>query len=719
MISPLLTVPSEILTHIAFHLAVLSLPALPDALLPLRYTSKYLCSFLSPSQNSVLYARIYRHKFDDSAVRRRIFSPDSKQCTEQLIYCCKTLSAIQHCNFDQDDPSSALFAAYIMMLDNDGKNRAQLEWAGIDAYVDTFLRTRMYDPGERMANNGWPVDHAANACALWLMWMLTTPEKLEAETLQEREQIALCVLPYASISFRYASAHAPSIHYYLPLPNPTNNDENNTFSIQTAHGPYPIYRSPRRVWSQIYYSSRPAIMPPLATEAAKLVYQSRRDMALFPIPQHLPPTRGDAIAAGLTGVIPTQEDVFEVNAHKAARLIKRIVWDWTRGVATVPGDNDGVEYVEASRMWDCDWWRLRFCWNAWRKQPRWRPGKVYLPGTLSGLWQGKMMIPSEIHLMEFLDDVHYPEPLFTETTLAITTRPIYMRLVEHHCMTGRPWLPVPHSTNLESQENGAQNAWFEGPPGSLRWQTTVDHLTGERNIRIYTNGGQTAEYRTYEPPHRDAAWTGYDHDSNRCPGCNARAECISTAENDDRWKMEEEDDERRREIERTFASVGLGQETTLPADFGYQDNGDDDGEEDEDLDDSDGDANDLDIMEVGEDGTEDIISSDGVVLPRIPKSHDWVRNVIQCDGVKDIIVTGTTDYSHGQAWHHYSYYGRVRPWDGLIGILRAPRNALQGTNILYGYVSGGKNFSGNWRWSPMDPLTPAWECAVVMSKRDD
>ncbi|KAM6491264.1 hypothetical protein JOM56_013503 [Amanita muscaria] len=473
-----------------------------------------------------------------------------------------TLSAIRHCNFDQDDPSSVLFATYIMMLDNDGKNRAQLEWAGIDAYVDTFLRTRMYDPGERMANNGWPVDDAANACALWLMWMLTTLEKLEAESLQEREQIVLCVLPYASISFPYASAHAPSIHYYLPLPNPTNNDENNTFSIQTAHGPYPIYRSP----------GRPSCL------------------RLLPKQQN-----SYAIAAGLTGVIPTQEDVFEVNAHKAARLIKQIVWDWTRGVATVPGDNDGVEYVEASRMWDCDWWRLRFCWNTWRKQPRWRPGKVYLPGTLSGLWQGKMMIPSEIHLMEFLDDVHYPEPLFTETTLAITTRPIYMHLVEHHCMTGRPWLPVPHATNPESQENGAQNAWFEGPPGSLRWQTTVDHLTGERNIRIYTNGGQTAEYRTYKPPHRDAAWTG----------CNARAECVSTAENDDRWKMEEEDDERRREIERTFASVGLGQEATLPADFGYQDSGDD-----EDLDDSDGDANDLDIMEVGEDDTEDIISSD-------------------------------------------------------------------------------------------------------------
>jgi len=62
-----------------------------------------------------------------------------------------------------------------MMLDNDGKNRAQLEAAGIDLYLDVYMRTYLYDSVSRIPNDGWPQDTAANACALWLMWMFTTP----------------------------------------------------------------------------------------------------------------------------------------------------------------------------------------------------------------------------------------------------------------------------------------------------------------------------------------------------------------------------------------------------------------------------------------------------------------------------------------------------------------------------------------------------------------
>ena len=234
---------------------------------------------------------------------------------------------------------------------------------------------------------------------------------MQAESIEEREQLAQLVLPFASIPFRvslascpsahlftirqYASAHAPPMHYVLPLPqtnSENDNDDDNLLSIQTAHGEYPIYRRPENAWSQVYYGSRPYLMYPLAAEAAKLIYQSRRDMALLTVPPQHPRTRADAIAAGITGVFPTQEDVAEVNAHKSAQPVKRIIWDWDRGTAVALGADDGAEYIDASRDWDCDWWRLRFCWDIWKNQPRWRPGKVYVPGSLSGLWQGKMLV---------------------------------------------------------------------------------------------------------------------------------------------------------------------------------------------------------------------------------------------------------------------------------------------------------------------------------------
>ncbi|KAF8736845.1 hypothetical protein AX14_013779 [Amanita brunnescens Koide BX004] len=616
-------VPNEILDHIAFHLAATIPYALPDPLLPLRYASTTLCLRLDPRANPSLYARIYRLKFDDSAVRRRAFAPEAENYAEHFVHSCKALAAIRDREFQADDPGPVLFAAYLMMLDNDGKNRTQLEWAGIELYLDLYVRTCMYSPDERMPNNGWPQDTAANACALWLMWMFTTPEKLQAESIEEREQLAQLVLPFVSIPFRYTSAHAPPMHYVIPPSNSENdNDDDNFFSIQTAHGQYPIYRRPESAWSQVYYGSRPLLMYPLAAEAAKLIYQSRRDMALLTVPPHHPRTRADAIAAGITGVFPTQEDVAEVNAHKSAQTVKRVIWDWERGIAVVPGADDAAEY-NASRDWDCDWWRLRFCWDVWKSQPQWRPGKVYVPGSLSGLWQGKMLIPSEQHMTTFLHAPSYPLPFFSETTLLMTSRPIYMRLTEHHCLIQNPRIPVVRQKIGPFHDDGVQNAWFPGPPGSLRWEEFTDHRSGKQNIALYTYSGHTTQYQTFSPENAGTDWSGYDHDQDSCFGCRARAELIESAALNERRKLEEE---QQRETEKAFASVGLGRENTVPFQFG--DSGMDIDGEDED--DEDGDS---DVM----DECEYYVDAD---IPPVRKTHDWIRNVVECDGVKDVMVTG-------------------------------------------------------------------------------
>jgi len=68
----------------------------------------------------------------------------------------------------------------------------------------------------------------------------------------------------------------------------------------------------------------------------------------------------------------------------------------------------------------------------------------------------------------------------------------------------------------------------------------------------------------------------------------------------------------------------------------------------------------------------------------------------KCDGILDIVLVGEvrslparflvcrlrarshphhhsqTDLRHGQAWHHYRFYGRIREWDGLVALIRVP-----------------------------------------------
>ena len=65
--------------------------------------------------------------------------------------------------------------------------------------------------------------------------------------------------------------------------------------------------------------------------------------------------------------------------------------------------------------------------------------------------------------------------------------------------------------------------------------------------------------------------------------------------------------------------------------------------------------------------------------------------------VSDTILVQTLP-KHGQAWHHYRFYGRVRKYDGLIAIVRVPATHPElGTTIFRGYLVGGKYFVGTWR----------------------
>lgn len=96
-----------------------------------------------------------------------------------------------------------------------------------------------------------------------------------------------------------------------------------------------------------------------------------------------------------------------------------------------------------------------------------------------------------------------------------------------------------------------------------------------------------------------------------------------------------------------------------------------------------------------------------------------------CSGIQDLLLTGETDISHGQAWNHYIFYGRVRRWDGLIALVRVPRHIngheprYLGRWVFTGYVVGAQNFVGTWRALRNEDVgAPTWESAFSVSRRD-
>ena len=80
-------------------------------------------------------------------------------------------------------------------------------------------------------------------------------------------------------------------------------------------------------------------------------------------------------------------------------------------------------------------------------------------------------------------------------------------------------------------------------------------------------------------------------------------------------------------------------------------------------------------------------------LPRSSYHDDDEEDTYEtaCSGIRDIIITGEvshlflrrplagnfpfftqTDSYHGMAWGRFTFLGRVRPWDGLIALVRVP-----------------------------------------------
>jgi hypothetical protein len=91
-----------------------------------------------------------------------------------------------------------------------------------------------------------------------------------------------------------------------------------------------------------------------------------------------------------------------------------------------------------------------------------------------------------------------------------------------------------------------------------------------------------------------------------------------------------------------------------------------------------------------------------------------------CVGIRDIIFTGETDLNHGMAWGRYTFLGRVRPWDGLIALVRLPADPSQWGRtrwVFRGYLHYGKVLVGSWRGMTTDVESIPWEGPFVASKR--
>jgi hypothetical protein len=214
--SPLLAIPQELLERIALEVALSSSRGPPVNLVALLCTCKYVHHTLSSTD---LYAKIFRGMFDADAPRRR-FGPravHSRFLASQLKTYCIALRCIRLGDIFAPNVEDVLRTALILLTENDGKNRAQLEWANTYTFVNTFVRRRLWnDPV-----NGWPRDSPLHALVLWVMWCMTdqsashpiflppssllrdlSADILTHETMDDRNDLITHILPYVVMAFK-------------------------------------------------------------------------------------------------------------------------------------------------------------------------------------------------------------------------------------------------------------------------------------------------------------------------------------------------------------------------------------------------------------------------------------------------------------------------------------------------------------------------------------
>ncbi|KIJ18312.1 hypothetical protein PAXINDRAFT_167501 [Paxillus involutus ATCC 200175] len=223
-------VPQEVLEHIAFFTATQGLGP-PSDLLPLLRTCRSIYQCLSFEANPCLYARMFEHTFDTRAAIRRlgphVNTPGvlanelRKRWTYLKLIKARSGSRLRPAESTQLSPApiDLLWLAYLMMLENDGKNERQLRDY---AHMDSWLMEYWFDDEGASAasytvhRDTWPPEDNKNSIAMWLFWFMMRLDFIQQSLTKYRGMTTVLKLT-ALAANRYAICQ-PSWAEFVPEP---------------------------------------------------------------------------------------------------------------------------------------------------------------------------------------------------------------------------------------------------------------------------------------------------------------------------------------------------------------------------------------------------------------------------------------------------------------------------------------------------------------------
>ncbi|TFK29132.1 hypothetical protein FA15DRAFT_582977 [Coprinopsis marcescibilis] len=180
-------IPPEVLEHIAFFVATESILGPPVGLLSLLLANRSIYNTLSTTANPHLYSLVFRAKFDSGLIQKRYgdraLAPDvlTKELKRRIVLLKRIRASSDAvdatCSWDGEDTDNPadqlLLEAYLIMLENQGKNERQLRhYAKLPQWLKAFW---FHERGASTVVHGlkhrnWPHDAPRTAFAMWLFW---------------------------------------------------------------------------------------------------------------------------------------------------------------------------------------------------------------------------------------------------------------------------------------------------------------------------------------------------------------------------------------------------------------------------------------------------------------------------------------------------------------------------------------------------------------------
>lgn len=178
-------IPPELKHEIAL-LAIQDTPCTTlTAFRPLHLTCHMSHTPLSLDADPPFYSVFFSDAFDISSPRRHLLQDRLKfqNMEEESKQRHIALQIIRRREIWNPKLAEAFATIYVMLLEDDGCNWEQVLWAGLSAFIPTFMRERLLEGASD--NHGWPLENELNTLAVALFWLISSRGQCPSVLLHE------------------------------------------------------------------------------------------------------------------------------------------------------------------------------------------------------------------------------------------------------------------------------------------------------------------------------------------------------------------------------------------------------------------------------------------------------------------------------------------------------------------------------------------------------